>query len=111
MCNPILTSGFYRKYVDLGYLFIMSQTLLFGYFFDVSLRALDIRVKHTYTYTVTVREVLKLLRHDGWFPYEQNVSYIQLKHPVKKGRVTIPNHKGDLKKGTLHSIFKQAGLE
>jgi predicted RNA binding protein YcfA (HicA-like mRNA interferase family) len=60
---------------------------------------------------VTVREVLKLLRHDGWFPYEQNGSHIQLKHPVKKGRVTVPNHKGDLKKGTLHSILKQAGLE
>jgi predicted RNA binding protein YcfA (HicA-like mRNA interferase family) len=51
------------------------------------------------------------LRHDGWFPYEQNGSHIQLKHPVKKGRVSIPNHKGDLKKGTLHSILKQAGLE
>jgi hypothetical protein len=38
MGNLILTSGFYRKYVDLGYLFIMSQTPFFGYFFDVSLR-------------------------------------------------------------------------
>jgi predicted RNA binding protein YcfA (HicA-like mRNA interferase family) len=54
---------------------------------------------------------LKLLRKDGWFLYEQNGSHIQLKHPVKKGRVTVPNHKGDLKKGTLHSILKQAGLE
>ncbi|MDR3174685.1 MAG: type II toxin-antitoxin system HicA family toxin [Treponema sp.] len=60
---------------------------------------------------MTVREVLKLLRDDGWFACEQNGSHIQLKHPVKKGRVTVPNHKGDLKKGTLHSILKQAGLE
>jgi hypothetical protein len=29
-----------RKYVDLGCIFIMSQVLLFGYFFDVSLRPL-----------------------------------------------------------------------
>jgi predicted RNA binding protein YcfA (HicA-like mRNA interferase family) len=60
---------------------------------------------------MTVREVLKRLRDDGWSVYEQTGSHIQLKHPVKKGRVTIPNHKGDLKRGTLHSILKQAGLE
>jgi predicted RNA binding protein YcfA (HicA-like mRNA interferase family) len=60
---------------------------------------------------VTVREVLKLLRDDGWFVCEQNGSHIQLKHPVKKGRATVPNHKGDLKKGTLHSVLAQAGLE
>jgi predicted RNA binding protein YcfA (HicA-like mRNA interferase family) len=58
-----------------------------------------------------VREIKRLLQDDGWFLYEQNGSHIQLKHPVKKGRVTIPNHKGDVKKGTLHSILKQAGLE
>lgn len=60
---------------------------------------------------MTVREVLKLLRDDGWFFFEQNGSHIQLKHPTKKGRVTVPNHKGDLKKSTLHSILKQAGVE
>ena len=26
------------------------------------------------------------------------------------GKVTIPKHKGDVKKGTLNSILKQAGL-
>jgi predicted RNA binding protein YcfA (HicA-like mRNA interferase family) len=60
---------------------------------------------------MTVREVLKLLRDDGWFTCEQNGSHVQLKHPFKKGRVTVPNHKGDFKKGTLHSILKQAGME
>jgi predicted RNA binding protein YcfA (HicA-like mRNA interferase family) len=60
---------------------------------------------------MTAREVLKLLRDNGWFLYEQNGSHIQLKHPVKKGRVTVPNHKGEVKKGTLHSLLKQAGLE
>ncbi|MDR0403190.1 MAG: type II toxin-antitoxin system HicA family toxin [Treponema sp.] len=60
---------------------------------------------------MTVRAVLKLLRDDGWFVHDQAGSHIQLKHPLKKGRVTIPNHKGDLKRGTLHSVLKQAGLE
>jgi predicted RNA binding protein YcfA (HicA-like mRNA interferase family) len=60
---------------------------------------------------MTTREMLKLLHNDGWFIYEQNGSHIQLKHSVKKGRVTVPNHKGDLKKGTENSILKQAGLK
>ncbi|MDR1388498.1 MAG: type II toxin-antitoxin system HicA family toxin [Treponema sp.] len=60
---------------------------------------------------MTVREVLKLLRDDDWFVHEQNGSHVQFKHPVKKGRVTVPNHRGDIKKGTLRSILKQAGLE
>jgi predicted RNA binding protein YcfA (HicA-like mRNA interferase family) len=60
---------------------------------------------------MTVREILRRLRNDGWIMYDQSGSHVQLKHPVKKGRVTVPNHKGDLKKGTLHSILKQAGLE
>jgi predicted RNA binding protein YcfA (HicA-like mRNA interferase family) len=60
---------------------------------------------------MTAKEVLKLLRDNGWIEYEQNGSHIQLKHPSRKGRVTVPCHKGDLKKGTLHSILKQAGLD
>jgi predicted RNA binding protein YcfA (HicA-like mRNA interferase family) len=60
---------------------------------------------------MTAREILKLLHKDGWFVYERNGSHIQLKHPAKKGRVTVPGHKGDLKKGTVHSIFTQAGLK
>jgi predicted RNA binding protein YcfA (HicA-like mRNA interferase family) len=60
---------------------------------------------------MTVRDVLRLLHSDGWLKYEQNGSHIQLKHPLKKGRVTVPCHKGDLKPNTLHSILKQAGLK
>jgi len=60
---------------------------------------------------LTVREVLKLLKKDGWMVIEprKKGSHIQLKHPVKKGKVTIPEHKGDLAPGTLKSIAKQAG--
>ncbi|MDR1147302.1 MAG: type II toxin-antitoxin system HicA family toxin [Spirochaetaceae bacterium] len=60
---------------------------------------------------MTVRKILRLLHDDGWFIYEQNGSHIQLKHHVKKGRVTVPNHRGEIKKGTLNSILKQSGLE
>lgn len=38
-------------------------------------------------------------------------SHYCYKHPTKKGTVVIPHHSGDIPKGTLNSIFKQAGLK
>ncbi len=60
---------------------------------------------------MTVREILKELRKDGWYTIHQEGSHISLKHPTKPGKVTVPNHNGDLKPGTLNSIYKQAGLK
>lgn len=58
-----------------------------------------------------VREVLKILKKEGWIIADQKGSHIQLKHKEKSGRVTVPNHTGDLKLKTLNSILKQAGLK
>lgn len=58
-----------------------------------------------------VREILKILQDDGWEIKNQRGSHIHLIHPCKHGKVQIPNHKGDIKKGTLNSILKQAGLK
>lgn len=60
---------------------------------------------------MTVRELLKVLRKDGWYIINQEGSHISLKHPEKPGKVTVPNHSGDLRPGTLNSIYKQAGLK
>jgi len=62
---------------------------------------------------MTVKEILKILHKDGWREVESRTkgSHIQLKHPTKAGKVTIPNHKGDIAPGTLNSILKQAGLK
>ena len=59
-----------------------------------------------------VRDVLRLLRDDGWVSVATRGSHIQLKHPTKPGRVTVaghPNH--DLAPGTLKSILVQASLK
>ena len=53
---------------------------------------------------MTVREILKKLHKDGWYEMNQECSHISLKHPSKPGKVTVPNHSGDLKPGTLNSI-------
>ena len=59
---------------------------------------------------MNVREVLKILKKDGWYEFSIAGSHMHLKHNVKKGKVTVPVHNGDLAKGTLKSIFKQAGI-
>ncbi len=61
---------------------------------------------------MNAREILKILHQDGWEVKDQNGSHIQLVHPSKKGKVTVPAHGSkDITKGTLNSILKQAGLK
>ncbi|SDO64100.1 Predicted RNA binding protein YcfA, dsRBD-like fold, HicA-like mRNA interferase family [Pedobacter steynii] len=55
--------------------------------------------------------MLKLLKEDGWEEKSQKGSHLQLMHPSKPGKVTIPVHGGDIPRGTLNSILKQAGLK
>lgn len=62
---------------------------------------------------MTVKEILRLLHQDGWREVESRTkgSHIQLKHPTKPGKVTVSSHSGDIAKGTLNSILRQAGLK
>lgn len=39
-----------------------------------------------------IRDVLKLLREDGWLLKNQEGSHRQYVHPVKPGKVTIAGH-------------------
>jgi predicted RNA binding protein YcfA (HicA-like mRNA interferase family) len=55
--------------------------------------------------------VLRALKSDGWEEVAQKGSHVQLKHPSKPGRVTVPHPKRDLPIGTLKSIEKQAGIK
>ncbi|MGE5097214.1 MAG: type II toxin-antitoxin system HicA family toxin [Betaproteobacteria bacterium] len=57
-----------------------------------------------------VRDILKLLNDDGWFVVTTRGSHRQLKHPTKRGRVTVHGKPGDdIAAGTLNSILKQSG--
>ena len=57
-------------------------------------------------------EILRILKKDGWYEHEQKGSHLQLKHPTKYGKVTVPIHGSkDIPKGTENSIWKQAGLK
>ena len=57
------------------------------------------------------REVIKALTRDGWYEVTQAGSHKQFKHPVKKGRTTVPHPKRDIPVGTLKSVEKQAGIK
>jgi predicted RNA binding protein YcfA (HicA-like mRNA interferase family) len=56
-------------------------------------------------------EVIKMLKSEGWFLVHTKGSHYQFKHSEKPGRVTVPHPKKDLPKGTMKSIFRQAGIE
>lgn len=60
---------------------------------------------------MTAKEIIKQLKADGWVEVDTRGSHVQYKHPIKPGKVTVPSHSGDLPRGTLNSILKQAGLK
>jgi predicted RNA binding protein YcfA (HicA-like mRNA interferase family) len=57
------------------------------------------------------REIIKRLKADGWYEVTVTGSHHHFKHPVKKGKVTVPNPKKDIPLKTLISIEKQANLK
>lgn len=59
------------------------------------------------------REVLRVLRDDGWVHIRTTGSHLHFKHPSKPGIVTLPSggkEGRDIAPGTLRSVLKQAGL-
>lgn len=57
------------------------------------------------------RALIKILEKDGWKLIAAKGSHHQFKHPVKRGRVTVPHPRKDIPAGTLNSIMNQAGLK
>jgi predicted RNA binding protein YcfA (HicA-like mRNA interferase family) len=57
-----------------------------------------------------VRDVLRVLKEDGWPVVVTEGSHRQLKHPTKSGRVTVSGHPSlDVPRGTLNSILNRQG--
>ena len=57
------------------------------------------------------RELEKIILSDGWVLKDIRGSHHNYIHANKPGKVTIPSHSGDIAKGTLNSILKQAGFK
>ncbi len=59
-----------------------------------------------------VKELLKMLEEDGWYPVRARGSHRQHKHPIKSGTVTVAGKPSiEVPKGTLNAILKQSGLK
>lgn len=57
-----------------------------------------------------VKEVLEMLKENGWYLSRTNGSHRQFKHPTKKGTVTVNGKPNEvLSQFLLNNIFKQAG--
>lgn len=61
--------------------------------------------------TITTKNAMKILKNDGWYVSRQRGSHIQMKHPKKKGIVTLVVGQNPIPIGTLKSIERQSGLK
>ena len=57
------------------------------------------------------REIIRILKKDGWYEVRSDGSHHHFRHKTKKGTVTVPHPKKDLPIDTIKSIFEQAGIE
>lgn len=57
------------------------------------------------------REVIRILKKNGWYEVACDGDHHQFKHPQRPGRVTVTHPRKDLPKGTLKSISRQSGLD
>lgn len=56
-----------------------------------------------------IKKVIKALENDGWVLVSQKGSHMKFK---KVNKVCIvPNHKGDIPKGTLSQIVRSTGIK
>jgi len=56
------------------------------------------------------RDIIKILKDDGWYIHNIRGSHHQFKHDLKPGKVTVPHPKSDLPVGTVKHILKQASI-
>jgi predicted RNA binding protein YcfA (HicA-like mRNA interferase family) len=57
------------------------------------------------------RDLIAILKNDGWQHVRTAGSHWQFKHSLKKGIVTVPHPKKDLPSGTVNSVLKQSKLK
>lgn len=61
--------------------------------------------------SLTARDVVRALEKAGFTVTRTSGSHARLVHVADPRRaVTVPMHRGDVKRGTLHAIISQAGL-
>ena len=57
------------------------------------------------------RDIIDRLKREGLILVNVRGSHHNYRHLMSEGRVIVPHPKKDLPKGTVRSIFKQAGWD
>jgi predicted RNA binding protein YcfA (HicA-like mRNA interferase family) len=60
---------------------------------------------------VNSRDIIDRLNREDWILVNVRGSHHNYRHPTNEGKVTVPHPKKDLPKGTVRSIFRQAGWD
>ena len=60
---------------------------------------------------MTLREMIKHLKQNGFTEVSQNGSHVKLKNESTGHQTIVPYHSESLKKGLEEAILKQAGLK
>ncbi|HUF06863.1 MAG TPA: type II toxin-antitoxin system HicA family toxin [Candidatus Binatia bacterium] len=59
-----------------------------------------------------VRDIIRLLRAEGWYEVKSRGGHRQFKHSDRVGRVTVSGKlSDDMPPGTWNNVRKQAGLK
>lgn len=59
---------------------------------------------------MTFRELDKLLKANEWVRDSKGNGSSHVMYRKDNKKIPVPNHSGDIPKGTLNAIMKQAGL-
>jgi predicted RNA binding protein YcfA (HicA-like mRNA interferase family) len=59
---------------------------------------------------VKPRQVVAALQRIGFVEHYQKGSHLYMWQPQLRRMTCVPQHAGDIKKGTLRAIIKQAGM-
>ena len=73
--------------------------------------SVDFCVYGVYIVVMTSKDLIQLLKQDGWMLRGSKGSHHVFVHPTKTGHLTVPHPKKDLGKGLVQKILKQAGLK
>lgn len=56
-------------------------------------------------------EIIKRITADGWYWVSTEGSHMHFRHPVKKGKTTVPAGRKDMPIRTLKFIERQSGVK
>ncbi|WP_288777403.1 type II toxin-antitoxin system HicA family toxin [uncultured Sneathia sp.] len=57
------------------------------------------------------KEIIKILKKNGWYFVASNGSHFHYKHAIILGKVTVPHPRKDIDIKTLESISKHSGIK